>query len=424
MKQQILQALKASQIRTYLINKVEVESVELFFIKQELDMSRKKKVAHYVVTVYQDFEAEGSKMRGSATANIYPTMTYEEVETTLKDAYYAASFVKNPYYPLPVGTKEEKVSMSTSIEGDTLEARAAQLTKALFKYDQEAEVFVNSSELFVEKRNVSIINSEGIEVAYEKYCTKGEFVIQCTVPQDVETYHDFYYENLECEALSQKVKKALETTTLRAQAKQSPKTGKYKVILSGEHIATLLSYYTTNAAASMIYPNYSNYKIGDCVQGQNIQEDVLNITLKATEPWSGEGIKMIDRPLLQKGVLKTIHGASKFSHYLGIEPTGGYNTIEVETGSHTLEAMKQGAYLEVISFSDFQVDPFTGDFGGEMRLALYHDGTQIIPLTGGSISGVMQELQGHLILSVECQVRRGYTGPLAVCLEGIMVAGE
>ncbi|MEG1929232.1 MAG: TldD/PmbA family protein, partial [Niameybacter sp.] len=94
MKQQILQALKASQIRTYLINKVEVESVELFFIKQELDMSRKKKVAHYVVTVYQDFEAEGSKMRGSATANIYPTMTYEEVETTLKDAYYAASFVK------------------------------------------------------------------------------------------------------------------------------------------------------------------------------------------------------------------------------------------------------------------------------------------------------------------------------------------
>lgn len=424
MKEQILQALKTNQIETYLINEAEVESVELFFVKKELDMSRMKKVTHYVVNVFRDFEKDGTKMRGSATAKIYPSMSYEEVDDTLKDAYYAASFVNNLYYPLPKGEKEDKVCTQTSLASYSLEECIRKLTDALFKYDTQEETFINSSEVFVEKRTIHILNSEGIDVSYEKYCAKGEFVVQCRVPQDVETYHDFYYENLECEALALKVKGALETTALRAQAKDNPRTGKYKVILSDIHIATLLDYYTFKSASSMVYPKYSNFKVEDCVQGEDVKGDKLNIILKATDPYSGEGIKMVDRVLLQDGVLKTIHGACKFAHYLGIEPTGSYGTVKVAEGTHTLEEMKQGTYLEVLSFSDFQIDPFTGDFGGEMRLALYHEGDKVTPLTGGSISGNIQEVQHNLMLSKECQVRKGYEGPVSICLEDIMVAGE
>lgn len=424
MKEQILKALKANEINTFIINETGTESVEMFFIKQKLDMNRMKDVTNISITIYKDFEKEGKKMRGSATANLYPSMTYEEIERVIKDTYYAASFVNNGYYPLPEGRQEEKVVIQNELSRHTLEESVEKLTQALFKYDTQPHTFMNSSELFVEKERVHIINSEGVDVAYEKYKVKGEFVIQCTTPYDVETYHDFYYEDLECDALSEKVKEAIETTTLRSQAKASPKTGKYHVILSGEPVVTLLRYYATKAASAMIYPGYSHFKLGDEVQGKNIVGDQLDITLKATTPYSNEGIKMQDRTLLDKGVLKTIHGASRFAYYLGMEPTGNYDMIEVAPGSKSLEEFKQGAYLEVLIFSDFQIDSFTGDFGGEIRLALYHDGENTTPLTGGSISGNIGKVQENLFLSKEEQIRKGYKGPSAISLQGIMVAGE
>lgn len=423
MKEQILKALKANEIDTFLINEIKIESVELFFIKQKLDMNRMKDVTHISITLYKDFENAGKKMRGSATANLYPSMTYEEMEQVIKDTYYAASFVNNAYYPLPEG-KEEKVVMESTFNGPTLEESVEKLTEALFKYDTQPHTFMNSSELFVEKERVHIISSEGVDVAYERYKVKGEFVIQCTAPQDVETYHDFYYEDLEYDALAEKVREAIETTTLRSAAKESPKTGKYHVILSGEPVATLLRYYVAKSASSMIYPGYSHFKLGDKVQGKNIIGDPLDITLKATTPYSNEGIKMQDRPLLEQGVLKTIHGASRFAHYLGMEPTGNYERIEVAPGSKSIEELKQDNYLEVLIFSDFQIDSFTGDFGGEIRLALYHEGEKTIPVTGGSISGNIRQVQENLFLSKEEQIRKGYKGPKSISLQGIMVAGE
>ena len=424
MKEQILKILKANHIDTFLINEVKTESVEVFFIKQKLDMNRMKDVTHINITLYKDFEKEGKKMRGSATANLYQGMNDEEIERVIKETYYATSFVNNAYYTLPKGNQEEKVTLNNGLSGHTLEESVDKLTAALFKYDTLSDTFMNSSELFVEKVTVHIINSEGVDVAYEKYRVKGEFVIQCIAPQDVETYHDFYYEDLACDELAQKVKEAIEVTALRSQAQLSPKTGKYHVILSGEPVATLLGYYVTKASSAMIYPGYSHFKLGDEVQGKKILGDHLSITLKANSPYSNEGIKMQDQPLLENGILKTIHGASRFAHYLGIEPTGTYDMIEVAQGSKSLEEMNQEPYLEVLIFSDFQIDSFTGDFGGEIRLALYYDGDKLIPLTGGSISGNIGQVQENFLLSTEQQIRKGYKGPRAISLQGIMVAGE
>ena len=91
-------------------------------------------------------------------------------------------------------------------------------------------------------------------------------------------------------------------------------------LLCGDQLPEVLSYYSERAFAGMIYPHYSDWKAGDMVQKTGKGEK-LDLDLLATEPFSPEGIPMKDRPLLRRGVLKTIFGTNRFCRYLGVEPT-------------------------------------------------------------------------------------------------------
>ena len=105
MREKILQAIRKFEIKTYRVVESSTEGAELYFIKKDLDMRRRKNVASSNVTIYRDFEDDGKKMRGSAAIQIFPEMTQEDVDKAISGAYYAASFVKNPYYELFKGKK-------------------------------------------------------------------------------------------------------------------------------------------------------------------------------------------------------------------------------------------------------------------------------------------------------------------------------
>ena len=93
-------------------------------------------------------------------------------------------------------------------------------------------------------------------------------------------------------------------------------------------------------------------------------------------------------------------------------------------GSRTLEELKSIAYLHIVSFSDFQMDAFSGHFGGEIRLAFLYDGEKVTPVTGGSVNGSILEAQGHMFFSRERYRDENYEGPFAVRIEGVKVAGN
>lgn len=420
----ILKALEVNQISSYLITELKEETVELFFIKKNLDMRREKEVTKYKLTVYTDFIKDEVKMRGSSSIGIYSGMTQEELNQAVKNAAYAASFVCNPYYELPKGTQKEHVKMESYLSGLSLTEATAKFSEALFAEDVFQDAFLNSAELFVEKIYRHTINSEGIDVSYEKYQINGEFVAQCLEPQDVETYQSFYYDDLDTEALKLKVKQTLETTRARAIAANAPASGEYTVIISGQYVKDIFRYYLERSSASLIYPNYSNFEVGKSVQGEDVTGDGISVLLSAKEPYSEEGISMTDRTLIKNGVLELIHGNSRFSYYLNTTPTGTYNHIRVPSGSKSFDDMKTGKYLHVVNFSDFQMDAFSGHFGGEIRLAFLSDGNTITPVTGGSINGSIIKAQKNLAFSTELQVEKGFDGPLAVQFENINVAGN
>lgn len=424
MREKILQAVKKFGIEKYLVTEWHTEGAELYFIKKDLDMRRRKREASSEVTIYRDFEEDGKKMRGSANICIFPEMTQEEVDKAISGAYYAASFVKNPYFELPKGKKEDKILVKSSLCNKSLEEIGDAFVKALYSADVNEDAFINTSEFFMSKTDASIYNSEGIDVSYEKYRVSGEFIVQCITPQDVEQYQDFEYDDLDTEALAKQAKEALEMVRKRAVATEAPAKGNYRLLLSGKELRELMSLYEGRAGAHMIYPGYSNYKKDMEVQGDEVQGEKLNLTLHATEPYSNEGITMKDLQLIKDGTLKEIYGSSRFAYYLGVEPTGNYKAVKLDNGTKSFEEMKKEPYLHVVSFSDFSMDSFSGYFGGEIRLAYLFDGEKVTPVTGGSVSGNLLELQKNMVFSTDRYKDSNYDGPFAVEFQNVAVAGK
>lgn len=270
MIEKILAALKKSGVEIYQITEKEEESAELFFIRKNLDMQRRKAVRRSEVVVYKEFWEGEKHFLGSSAVTVQESLSEEEMTGMFQDALYAAGFVKNAYYELYAGQREEMVQVSGGLAERILSETAHCVAEALFAEDVREDVFLNSAEIFVRRYTRHIVNSRGVDVSYRKDRIEGEFVVQCIGSQDVETWQDFAYQDLNTDALRKKVRDTLEMTRARAEAVSAPPAGEYRVILSGGYVEDLLGYYMERSDSAMIYPKYSAFEAGCDVQGTEI----------------------------------------------------------------------------------------------------------------------------------------------------------
>ena len=419
----IRKALEEEGVAVWRIEKTREERAELYFIKKELDQPRYADITLYHVTVFRDFEEDGTKFRGMTAANIEPGMTDEEIREKIRDAYFGAAFVRNPFFGLADPVDEAHKASPSDLSGRPLQEVAAAFADAMLNVPSDENAFVNSMEIFVTRCETEIAASNGLHVSFGTDRVSGEFVTQCKSPEDVEQYRHFSYDSFNIEGVKQKVAEGIEDVRLRAGAQGAPKSGTYDVILRGEQVGELLSYYLARSAASIVYPRYSDWKSGDRVQEADEGYEALKLKLVASDPYSDEGIPMKDRVLIEDGVLQTLHGGTRFCRYLDIEPTGDYRKLSCGNGTVPYEDMKKGRVLECMSFSDFQTDFFTGNFGGEIRLSLFHEDGKAVPLSGGSINGKLSDAERRLVFSKERYEDNCYAGPYAVLIPDVPVAG-
>lgn len=418
MVSKIINALKKENVATWRINSTKTKRAELYFIKKNLDIPRYAEMQEYEVSVYHDMEEDGQKLRGVSTCYIEQGQTDEEIQTKIKNAYYAAQFVKNKFYELPDPVVADKKPSRSDLAGKDVCEIANAFADTVLSVPTDDIAFVNSLEIFVTHKECQIVSSTGTNVSYDDDLVKGEYVTQCKSPVDVEQYRDFAYNNFDTESLSKAVLAAIEDVKKRANAKGNPKKGTYNVILTGKNLKDFFYYYLARGNASTIFPGYSTWKIGD-----KVSADKLNIDYVATTPYSVDGIEMKDRSFIKDGVLENITGASRFMRYLNLEPTGSYEKFSVAPGTMSYQDMKTEGTLETIMFSDFQMDIFTGNFGGEMRLATIVENGKEVPLSGGSINGKISDIDGKLIFSREMYHDCSYSGPYAVLIPNVPVAG-
>lgn len=426
MMERIRAALEKCGITMWRVNETVEESAELFFVRRRLDTRRIKDVRKYEVTVFRDAEPKegGKPNRGFTSVPLVSSMDDTQLEEALQGAYYAAQFAANPYYDLTAPVKAPLVEKAGPLAENPLAESAGRMAKALFAPDVHEDAFVNSSEVFVHRFRCRILSSEGTDVSYTDACVKGEFVVQCRQPEDVEIHNRFFYDGLDEQALSDKVSQALAFVRDRARARRILKSGTYDLILSGDAVGEVLTYYMRRSAASAVYAKYSTWKKGEDVQGESVTGERLDLTLRAVAPYSAEGIPMADLPLLSGGRLQAYHGPNRFCRYLDVKPTGAYEKLSCANGTVPFGEMKKAPCLWAVTFSDFQMDAMSGHFGGEIRLAYLIDGDTVTPVTGGSVNASILETQKNLTFSTERYTSASYEGPYAMRLTGVSVAGE
>jgi len=150
---------KSLVIDDYKIIESKITASELFFVKKGLDMYRAKDVHNFNITIYKNFKEENVAYTGSSSAIIHPTMSDKEVLLVIGECAFAASFIKNEYYPLVAPSDIVQPDIISNFSEKPLNEWLETLTDALYNSDNCDKGSINSSEIFLNKIYTRIVNS-------------------------------------------------------------------------------------------------------------------------------------------------------------------------------------------------------------------------------------------------------------------------
>ena len=198
---ELITILKDSKADDFLIRQTNTVSQEVFFIGQKLDMGRAKDVTHTMVTVYVD--SEDKQFRGSASKEIHPGSAPEEIKKEIDSAIFAASFVKNPWFPVVEGENCEGAGLDVD-----LTAELVKITKAMQAVKTLDNENVNSYEIFANKKQTRIVNSKGVDVTMSNFECEVEVVINTSKDgHEIELIKEFKFANKPAEEITKDVEK-------------------------------------------------------------------------------------------------------------------------------------------------------------------------------------------------------------------------
>ncbi len=421
----IIDALQSQkEVDDWKIIERKTDGRELFFIKDALDMNRAKQIQKFFITIYHDFEENGKLYRGSSEFTIHPGEI--EIESLIEKNVFSSKFVKNAPYPLVTPSGEKKSTFTRATLTDSIDEVAYDMYSGKSK-----NAWINSSEIFMNNVEERIMNSKGVDVSNHFCSLYVEFVTTSRYgKEEVELYWNFNFSKFEDEIIKSKVLSAMKATEDRAHAFSTPDLGDIPVILIGESIKEFFKYHLYKVSARYIYQHLSNVEIGMNLHENSMKGDKITMWIDPSvegSPYSADydedGFPVRKIKIVDNSIAKNIWGDIRYAHYLGIEPTGHMTNFVVEPGKATEGDLEKGEYVKVLSFSDFGMDPITGDFGGEIRLGWYNDGKKVIPITGGSISGNISDLK-EIALSKEIEQTDNFIGPKGLKISGLKILGS
>ena len=419
----VKEKLQAIGCDMYELTEQTVKAWEFYFIRHKLDQNRASSVKTLRVKVYRPLD--DGKMLGSASGDINPTASDEELDQALKNLYYQASLVKNPAYTLtdvPVPVLEQKPVDHAAIAESFMNAMQA-------VHETETER-INSYEIFVREIHKRFENSNG--VTYE--VTYPESMIEVVVnasrgDHEIELYRNFESGVCNAEKLTRDVEDALRFGKDRLVAEPTPKLQKSDVVFSTADAVELYSYFAYRMNAGLLFRKLSDWTKGKAV-AEYTTGDRISVMAKASlenssesYPVDGEGALIRERYIVRDGVAEESWGTRQMSEYLGDKNSSVVNNFVVSGGTADESVLHAGDYLELVEFSDFQVDEIGGDVLGEIRLGYWHHDGKIEVITGGSVSGTMQDAIPSMRCSKETEQYDTYVIPKETRLYNLTITG-
>ena len=411
------------RLSDYKINIRKKESYELFFVKGKLETVRCTDTCDKEVTVYV---AHGD-FKGEAQFFIYPSTTEEQLRTLIDEAVAKALLINNQTFALPEAETGSFTVESNFASYDPADL-AAMISNAVFRANDVENAALNSVEIFINKHTDTVCNSCGLHKSQVRYGAMVEAIPTYNGPvQSVELYEQYNFNTLAEEELLQEIGSKMAQVKARYHAATPEIKPACPVILNKEELSELFWSIAFNLNYASVYSHANLWTKGDAVQRDPVG-DVIGITMAGEAPscvrsakFDADGMALRSIRIVDGGKVVNYYGSNRYGQYLGEDPTGDLGCICVDPGTVEKEKLENGPYLEVVSMSGLQVDFYSDYIGGEIRLAYYHDGSTVTPVTGISVSGSLGEVLDHIRLSAETSVHNGYTGPSKAILCGMKI---
>ncbi len=422
MTDKIIEILKNSEADAYAVTDTVTEGWEFYFIRHKLDQNRVRDVEHIKVEVFK--KSEDGRFLGSASEEISPTATEEEAKKIVDDLCKRASFVRNPYFEL----NKEKVT----IENKKYDPKqmAKDYIEAIRSVPETEGEFINSYEIFTEVCTRRFVNSEGLDVTTVFPTSMAEVVVNArNDDHEIELYRMYNAGTCDRDNLVKNITDTLKFGRDRLIAKPTPSLSKATVIFSTEDAGSIFEWAATKMHASFKYRGFSDWEIGKEIL-EGAQGDKITIKALKELPNSSrnsavdsEGALYHDMDIMVDNIPKNYWGDCQFRYYTGVKDSFIAGNFYAEGGKASEKELRCGTYLEPVEFSDFSVDPITGDFAGEIRLAYLHEDDKVTPVSGGSVSGNLTELMKNVRMSKELRQYDNKVIPSVVRLENVTIAG-
>ena len=410
--------LDESNLFGWKILEIKKKSTELYYILDKLETNRSVDETLYNVTVYV---LENNKV-GASTFDVYPYMDNDEIKRKIEDNKINAKNALNDYYELPKYEHLHHRDITSNLNDKPLKV-LEKVKNAIFSVKSEA--YLSATEFFLSEIDERLINSNGVDVKQKSFRLNIELI---PTYKDVEIYKMMELENYDLNKIKKDIKELLNLAIERYNAKELEEKENIAIILENDEVAQLLSFFSDDLTYGAKYQHININEINDSVQGECIG-DKLNIKMAPhidgcinSRDFDLDGVLLKEVSLIEEGIAKNMYGSYRFGYYLKEKPTGILPVMVVGEGSKEFKDFKKKKYVRCSRFSNMQLDPNTGFFGGEVRLGFYFDGKKEIPVTGFSISGNINELKKELYLSKEMATLPNYQGPKYILIKGMKIA--
>jgi PmbA protein len=140
----------------------------------------------------------------------------------------------------------------------------------------------------------------------------------------------------------------------------------------------------------------------------------------ASRRFDSHGTVLRSVNLIKDGIAKNTFGDIQFGYYNNEKKISG-NLPVAQVKAEGIDYKKE-PHLIIENFSAPQLEPDSGYWGGEVRLARYFDGKKYIPLTGFSISGNIYDDIKDVKFSKEENITARYKGPKYMIFKGLKIS--
>ena len=420
----IVEMLRAnSRVSDYKINLHRKESAELFFVKGKLETVRCTDTCDKEVTVY----VRHGEFVGDAQFFVYPSTTQEQLRNLIEESVEKALLIQNAAYELPAEETGSYQVASNFADANRMDL-AMEVSQTVFAANTLENASLNSVEVFINRHTETVCNSRGVDKTQVRYDAMLETIPTYTdSKQSVELYHQYNFSALDISAISREITCKLQEVKARSEAVTPETIPACKVILQELEVSELFRSIASDLNYAAVYSHSNLFKKGDDIQ-KDPAGDKIGITMAGSHEgcvrsamFDSDGLSLGSQRIVESGKAAAYYGSNRFGQYLGETPTGELRCLIADAGSLDAKALEEAPYLQVLSMSGLQVDFYNDYIGGEVRLAYYHDGAVVRPVTGISISGKLTEVLSSIRFSRETTVYGSYAGPRCAALEHMTI---